>query len=300
MKQIIKRLLGKFADLVAIRVAQQNDEPTKLNAMLQIVLFNQYRGMIEGGRSLPDFSQVEFSSYSQNNEDGILLLIFAAIGEKSRRVVEICAGDGVECNAANLILNRGWAGLLLDGDKSMIEDGERFYSRRTNAWRLRRLPPKLRQAWITVENVNELIGSNGFTGEIDLLSIDVDGVDYWLWKAIDVVQPRVVVLEYNNRWSSEQSVTVPYAADFRCPDPYQDAEGYFGASLPAFVKLGREKGYRLVGANGPNTNAFFIRNGVGDDFFPEVSAESCLSSDFAKEQCRTKLAKLMGQKLVEV
>lgn len=300
MKQIFRRIVGRFADQVATRVAQQSDESAKLNTLMQIILFNQYRAMIESGQILPDFSQVEFSSYSQNNEDGILLLIFSAIGEGSRRVVEICAGDGVECNAANLIINRGWSGLLMDGDKSMIEAGGKFYSQRTNAWRLRRLPPKLVQAWITAENVNELISSNGFTGEIDLLSIDVDGVDYWLWKAIDVVQPRVVVLEYNNRWPSDQSVTVPYSADFRCQNPYQDGEGYFGASLPAFVKLGREKGYRLIGANGPHTNAFFMRNGVGEEFFPEVPAAACLSSDYAKEQCRTKLAQLMRQKLVEV
>lgn len=300
MKKIIRRVVGRFADQVAVRVAQKNDESSKLNALLQIVLFNQYRSMIASGQSLPGFSQVEFSSYSQNNEDGILLLIFSAIGEESRRVVEICAGDGVECNAANLIINRGWSGLLLDGDKSMIEAGESFYSRRTNAWRMRRLPPKLKQAWITAENVNELIESNGFTGEIDLLSIDVDGVDYWVWKKIEVIQPRVVLLEYNNRWPSEQSVTVPYSADFRCPNPDQDGEGYFGASLSAFVKLGREKGYRLIGANGPHTNAFFMRNGVGEAFFPEVSAADCLSSDYAKEQCRTKLAKLMSQKLIEV
>lgn len=300
MKQIIKRVVGRFADQVAARVVEKNEEPAKLNALMQIVLFNQYREMIAAGRALPDFSHVEFSSYSQNNEDGILLLIFAAIGEGSRRVVEICAGDGVECNAANLILNRGWSGLLLDGDKSMIEAGERFYSRRTNAWRMRRLPPKLIQAWITAENVNDLVASNGFTGEIDLLSIDVDGVDYWLWKAMDVIQPRVVVLEYNNRWPSDHSVTVPYSADFRCPNPYQDDEGYFGASLSAFVKLGREKGYRLIGANEPNTNAFFMRNGIGEEFFPEVSAADCLSSDYAQEQCRTKLAQLMRHKLVQV
>jgi hypothetical protein len=95
-------------------------------------------------------------------------------------------------------------------------------------------------------------------------------------------------VEYNNRWSASQSVTVPYKSDFVGTGASDTGQGYFGASLLAFKKLAAEKGYRLVGANSPNTNAFFVRDDLGRDVFPEVSVESCLSSDYAIAQHRDK------------
>jgi hypothetical protein len=253
-----------------------------LDRKLQMVLANQYRMMTPGQR--PSLTGSEFSSYSQNGEDGTLLFIFSVIGERSKVAVELCAGDGVECNASNLILNHGWSGVLFDGDHALIERGRKFFARRTNAWRSTRLPPTLVQGWITAENVDYLITSNGVCGEVDLLSLDLDGVDFWIWKAITSISPRVVVLEYNNRFGPDQSVTVPYKADFHGVGAHQHGEGYFGASLAAFVALGKQKGYRLIGANAPNTNAYFMRHDVGTADFPEVSAASCLASIYAQHQ----------------
>ncbi len=275
-------------------------EPNLVDRQIQILLAQNFRQAASSDISLPSFSDVEFSSYSQNGEDGILLFIFSIIGCHTKKVVEVCAGDGIECNAANLIVNHGWAGLLFDGDRSAIERGKSFYAKRTNAWRFRRIPPVLVHAWITSENVDDLIQQYGMFGDIDLLSLDMDGTDYWIWKAIKCVMPRVVVLEYNNRWSSHQSLTVPYSNNFVGIGATQEGEGYFGASLPAFVKLGKEKGYRLIGANSPNTNAFFMRNDVGEDTFPEVTADVCLSSDYAVMQHRTKYPLIKNKPIVEV
>src|SRR5262249_50368106 len=151
--------------------------------------------------------------------------------------------------------------------------GTDFYSRnRDTSW----LPPSLVNAWIMTENVNGLIRGNGFEGEIDLLSLDMDGVDYWIWKAIDCIRPRVVVLEYNWVLGTERAVTIPYKADFHYnPCDTHNEHFYFGASLPAFVKLGREKGYRLVGCEAWGYNAFFIRSDAGQDIFPEIDAAEC-------------------------
>lgn len=134
-------------------------------------------------------------------------------------------------------------------------------------------------AWVEAENINALITANGFRGEIDLLSIDLDGVDYWIWKAIDCIQPRVVVVEYQHRWGPDRAVTVPYRRDF---NRFNVHPSYYGASLAAFVKLGREKGYRLVGSNRYGFNAFFIRRNLGEDVLPEVTLESCLQHPRAK------------------
>ena len=134
-------------------------------------------------------------------------------------------------------------------------------------------PPEFTQAWITAENVNELIEKAGVKGPIDLLSLDVDGIDYWLWKAISVIQPTVVICEIHNVIPFNRALTVPYSPEFTFGN-----EEFRGASLAAMCKLGREKGYRLIGTHRYGFNAFFVKNGVGEEFFPETDPETCLNN----------------------
>jgi hypothetical protein len=298
---VLKRLVGHSIDRLAVRVARRIDNGESLWARSidrqhQIALCAQWRK----GAVRCQFTDVEFSSYSQNGEDGILLYIFCRIGTLNKTVVEVCAGDGMECNAANLVINHGWRGLLFDGDAALIDRGKRFYSQRTNSWRLHRLGPILVQAWITAETINDLIAANGVSGEIDLLSIDMDGNDFWIWKAISCISPRVVVAEYNNRFPIDRCLTVPYDPNFALADPSPESDGYFGASLSALHLLGRSKGYRLIGANGPNTNAFFMRDDVGVNDFLAVNVAECLSSDYAKHQHATHWPKIKGLPFVGV
>lgn len=291
MKRFVQRRLLQLFDLLAGRVAQRlADASRQTDRVAQIQLWLQYQALKQRGEPLPALADVEFSCYSQNGEDGILLFLFAVIGTTNKRVVEICAGDGIECNAANLIINHGWDGLLFDGKETAVKRGQTFYQQRTNAWRLRRLPPKLIHAWIEPATINALVAQHGMSGPIDLLSLDMDGVDYWVWQALDVVQPRVVVLEYNNRWPADRSVTVPNSKGFVAIEANTEGEGYFGASLAALTKLARQKGYRLIGANSPNTNAFFLQNGIAEALFPEVSVASCLTSDYARYHQAKKVA----------
>ncbi len=221
MKSYLSHLVGRVVDRLAASLASrlpQSDgaefQLKTIDRQLQILLAQHWQRVARSGEQMPSFSEVEFSSYSQNGEDGILRMIFSVIGTDTKRVVELCAGDGIECNAANLIINSGWHGLLFDGSKEAIQKGKSFYAQRTNTWRFRRLPPVLVHAWITAENVNQLIEQNGVSGEIDLLSLDMDGSHFWIWKAIKCINPRVVILEYNNRFATHQSVTVPYQASF--------------------------------------------------------------------------------------
>src|SRR5262245_30893532 len=111
----------------------------------QLLLRLRYQELVRLGAPLPPLPDVEFRCYSQNGEDGILLYIFSLIGATDRRVVEICAGDGIECNAANLIVNHGWQGLLVDGDPQQIARGQSFYaSCRTTCIS----PPRLLHSWV--------------------------------------------------------------------------------------------------------------------------------------------------------
>jgi len=246
--------------------------------MQQLQLRLRYQELVRQGTALPSFDEAQFRWFSQNGEDGILLLLFAVLGTTRKRVVEACVQWGVECNAANLIVNHGWSGLLFDGDAGNIAHGRRFYARCPDTMSD---PPRLEHAWITAENINDLIRGCGLEGEVDLFSLDVDGMDYWIWKALDVIRPRVVVLEYNNLWGPEDAVTVPYRADF-VAEHTDVGPNYAGASLAAFARLGKAKGYRLVGCERLGFNAFFVREGLGEAWFPEVPVGSCLNSPFAR------------------
>jgi len=133
------------------------------------------------------------------------------------------------------------------------------------------------------ENVNQLIESAGFKGEIGLLSIDIDGNDYWVWDAISVVDPKVVIIETHNEFGLND-IVVPYDADYSYPGKHPI---YHGASPVAMTKLANKKGYRLVGANDLGINFIFVKNGLADDLIPEVSVESLLNHPSVIEGYKT-------------
>jgi hypothetical protein len=269
LAELQRQLVGIQQQLDLFRRASIERQAAAASKVAQILLLQTYKELVRRGPPYPRFDDIEFRAFSENGEDGILLYIFSVIGTTNKRSVEMCAGDGVECNTANLIINHGWKGLLFDGNDEALAVGRDYYAGCQDTHCFLR-PPDLVTAWITAENANSLIAGNGFAGEIDLLSLDMDGVDYWVWKAIDCIQPRVVVLEFNLDWGPEKAVSVPYQPDFRADYSKLPAMTW-GASLTAFCKLGREKGYRLVGAHRGGWNGFFIRSGIGEDVFPEIT-----------------------------
>jgi hypothetical protein len=251
------------------------------NAAAQIQLLHAYQRMRD---KFPLLQDVGFKVYSQADEDGILLYILGIVGTGSKRCVEICAGDGLECNTANLIINHGWDGFLVDGDARLVERGRDYYrrSRQTYVY-----PPTFEHAWIARETVNDLLARHGFDRDIQVLSIDLDGVDYWIWEALKI-EPPVVVVEYNTMLGPDLSVTVPY-------DPKFDAGKFLhigttpvfiSASLAAYAKLGKRRGYRLVGVNRYGYNAFFVKQGIAEGALPAVSPGDCFGHAKARAEWR--------------
>ncbi len=179
---------------------------------------------------------------SQNGEDGILLHIFDLIGTTDRVFVEFGIADGRECNTRHLAGDFGWRGLAMDCSPDNIAVARRYFPEAV----------QLRPAFITAETIDQILTEAGFGGEIDLLSIDVDGNDFWIWSAISCVTPRVVVVEYNACLGTDP-VTIPYDPDFRATSTY------FGVSLSALALLAETKGYVLVGVDPNGVNAFFVR-----------------------------------------
>lgn len=284
--------------MLAPVVATLQDAPKTPTApaVEQHALVALYRQQFQQGLAPYRFQDVGFSLHSQHEEDGILLYIFALVGTTNKHAVELCAGTGIECNTANLIVHHKWVGLLVDGDERNVATGRDFYAQHHNT---RVWPPKFVREWVTRGNVNEIIAGNGFTGEIDLLSIDVDGVDYWLWEAIDCISPRVVVTEINHLWGPERSVTVPYRDDF-VGGFTEHGSDYAGASLAAFVKLARKKGYRLVGSNAFATNVFFLRDDIRCDWLPEVDPRTCFDHPRARFGMQVRHPKIAGREWQEV
>jgi hypothetical protein len=197
----------------------------------------------------------EIKVRSQHGEDGVLLWLFSEIGPTDRRFVEFGVEDGRECNTANLSLTWGWSGLLLEADDVGVEAARRFYAEELGP---RAAAVTIEQAFVSEHNIQPILTDAGFDGEFDLLSIDIDGQDYWIWEAI-TARPRVVVIEYNPSFGPDRRVTVPRDDSFR-HDRNLGNGLYYGASLAAFHQLGAAKGYALVGVESSGTNAFFVRS----------------------------------------
>ncbi len=196
--------------------------------------------------------EMEMQVYSQNGEDGITLYFLSRIPTKGT-FVEIGAEDGAECNSGILSLHFGWKGLLIEGDSGMAEKARAYYNVRAKDH------VQVVSSVARPDTINTLITQAGYGKELDLLSIDVDGFDYWLWEAVTCVTPSLVIMEYNWRFGAERSVTVPYEATFNRFNKHVTGS-YFGASLTALSRLGRHKGYDLVGCDSSGCNAYFMRS----------------------------------------
>lgn len=184
------------------------------------------------GEILSDLIPFEKRFYSQNGEDGIIEAILARVGTTNRYFVEFGVEDGKVCNTRRL-REKGWSGLQMD---PLDPPG-----------------PGVEREFVTAENIESLFKKYGVPREFDLLSIDVDGNDYWVWRAISGRRARVVVIEYNATVPPGESRVIAYDPRFRW-----DGTDYFGAGLSALAKLGRSKGYTLVACNSNGVNAFFV------------------------------------------
>jgi hypothetical protein len=193
-----------------------------------------------------------YKVYSEGMEDGILAEIFRRIGVSSRRFVEIGVQDGLECNSAYLLL-QGWSGAWIDGAPDNAARARATFAS---------YPVEVLDQFVTAENADALISRLAGEDGLDLLSIDIDSNDYWVWKAVRSVRPRVVVIEYNATLPPHLRRTVAYD-----PTRFWTGTNFFGASLGALAALGEEKGYRLVGCSPAGVNAFFVRDDLGGDRF---------------------------------
>lgn len=224
--------------------------------------------------SIQTINDAEFCIYSQWGEDGIISYLIESIPIKNKFFVEFGVENYEESNTRFLLIYYNWNGLIIDSNVSYIKQikSSEIY------WRY---DLKAINAFITRDNINEILKKNIPYEDIGLLSIDIDGMDYWIWEKIDVIKPRIVVCEYNALFGYKKAVVVPYREDFdRFKAHYSGL--YFGASLKALVNLAKRKGYIFVGCNKNGVNAFFVRSDVKGSL-KEVSLEEGYKPIFARQ-----------------
>ena len=197
-----------------------------------------------------NLNDYEFKVFSQFGEDGIIQFLIKNIDLSCKKFIEFGVENYEEANTRFLLENNNWSGLIIDSSLENVEHikNQNYY------WKH---DLKAINEFITRENINEIFKQNKFTGKIGILSIDVDGNDYWIWNAIDLVDPDIIVIEYNARLGNESSLTIPYKSNFNREN--NSKKDTYGASLNALYKLGKEKGYELVGTNSNGNNAFFVK-----------------------------------------
>jgi len=191
------------------------------------------------GKSL----EAEGTSHRNGGEDGIIEYIFSVIGAANKQCVEFGAWDGKHfSNTWNLIENHGWRGVLIEGDRER-------YSRLPTSYSDPRKNVYINKfvTWYGEHKLDEILGGTFLSTDFDLLSIDVDGVDWHILASLNDYRPRVIIVEYNP--SIPNNVGFVQAASEAVSQ---------GSSLLSFKNLGLEKGYELVFAT--DTNAFLVRS----------------------------------------
>lgn len=232
---------------------------------------------VRSQKAISSLHNVEFKVSSQWGQDGIIdwLIEHANIPPRSCSFIEFGVQNYREANTRFLLQNRNWRGLIMDGDAAMVdavrEDGL--------AWAY---DLTARPAFITRENINDLIAEAGFRGEIGLLSIDIDGNDYWVWESLNVVSPIIVVCEYNAVFGDVHPISIPYDPQFNRTMKHH-SNLYFGASIAALRSLASRKGYRFVGTTLAANDSFFVREDYAKQFVDDAVRDIKALPSFVRE-----------------
>lgn len=222
-----------------------------------------------------DFRKVGFKVFSQFDEDGIIQYLINKIPIQNDTFIEFGVENYEESNTRFLLMNNHWRGMVLDArasDIRYIQEDEIYWQYDLQA----------KCTWITRENINGLFRDSGFGGDVGLLSIDIDGNDYWIWEAINSVRPAIVVIEYNSLLGL-QPIAVPYREEFNREQAHY-SHLYYGASLGALQHLGQKKGYLLLGSNIWGHNAFFVRADIAGEFCGSELRQVYVESKFRESR----------------
>lgn len=243
-------------------------------------------------KEITKIQDAEFKVFSQWGDDGIIQYLIDYLNIENKVFVEFGVEDYQEANTRFLLINNNWSGLVMDGSEiniTKIKKDEIYW----------RHDLKAKSAFVTAENINQLIEEEGIKGQIGLLHIDIDGNDYWVWKALSVIDPVIVIVEYNSLFGKDRAITIPYDQEFqRTKTHYSNL--YAGASLLAICDLAHHKGYSFIGCNSAGNNAYFVKNEFIKALNPISPEEGFVESKFRESRDENgKLTYLGGPERIE-
>jgi hypothetical protein len=258
LNRIRRAFLSRFDQLQSQLHSQlQKSQRSAMDAMRrhherQLLLSGQIAArQVRQLERIDTLADAEFRVSSQWGEDGIIEWLCHKLPGIPRSFVEFGVENFTEANTRFLMQSRGWRGLVIDGSSDHMAHlrSEQLY------WMHDLVAVS---AFVTAENIDGLIRDNGFSGELGILSVDIDGNDYWVLKAIQSVRPAILISEFNGVLGDRHAITVPYDPSFERLKAHHSGQ-YFGASLGAIRRIATEKGYTFVGTNSNGVNAFFVR-----------------------------------------
>ena len=217
----------------------------------------------------------EFKVFSQWGEDGIIQYLIKSIEIKNKTFIEFGVEDFFESNCRFLLIKDDWKGFCIDGSKAKIQNLKNSYF----YWKHH---IEAVDKFITKENIEDILATSGFAKDLGILSVDLDGNDYFILEAIISFRPRILICEYNSLFGSSRKISIPYQADFQRTNAHH-SNLYWGASLAAMTYCAHNKGYSLVGTNTAGINAFYVRNDLLNNNVQVLSVEEAYSSSNYRE-----------------
>jgi len=273
MRSLLQNLARRGASAIARQMVKQESW-----SELLVLQGTQAAMQVRQMDRLAALGDAEFKVFSQWGEDGIIEWLVSRLAGIPESFVEFGVEDYSEANTRFLLCHRNWRGLVIDGAPENIA----CLQQRQNYWRHNLSAVA---SFITRDNIDSLIAGAGFAGDIGLLSIDIDGNDYWVWEAVTAVKPWIVIVEYNAVLGDIRPLSIPYQADFRRMGAHHSAL-YYGASVPAFEHLAARLGYTLAGSNRAGNNLFYVRNDVGTGLIASITDRRPRPSLYAEARDR--------------
>ena len=242
---MVRKVINKAKSVLTTDLLRESE---KQKLLLGKILTNQ----IVEKKEIKSLEEVEFSIFSKFGDDGIIQWLVHHLNIEHKTFIEFGVEDYSESNTRFLMMNNNWSGFVMDGDPENIKRLEAQYY----YWKYDLTSKAI---FINKHNINTLIAEQNFTQDVGLLHIDLDGNDYYIWEAIEVVTPAIVIVEYNSLFGSERPISIKYDDAFiRTNAHYSNL--FWGSSIKSLYNLAIKKGYSFIGCNSGGNNAYFIRN----------------------------------------
>lgn len=272
---MLKKILNNLFSIQIEQITNKLTQRIQAEGDIQKLLAGNILSKINSSKKeaiLKNIQLAEFKIFSQWGDDGIIDFLVDYLEINNKTFIEFGVENYRESNTRFLLLQRNWRGLIFDGSEKNIDyvkNDEIYWKYDLTA----------QTAFITKDNINHLISANKFDGEIGLLHIDIDGNDYWVWDAINIIDPLIVIVEYNSVFGPNNPWTIPYYEDFN-RTKYHYSNLYFGTSLLSLCDLADKKNYVFIGCNSNGNNAYFIKKDKKKDFISLNAEDGYVVSKF--------------------